>query len=492
MQPELIVTQSLTTAGKLLGIRRHAESELLLRQTLKVAGEHGLHELGLKARNLLGLVMVGKGDYESAKAEFAACREADPENYEYLNNLAMCVGEWGDYPKAEAMYREAIALNPDNQSAKNNLALMLRSIGRLDEAVAIQRELWEATPDYRYGLNLSSTLVEAKKMDEAHAVLEVICRDQPEEAVVRVAMGHMLFLAKRFEEGWPHYEYRFGYYPQAKAYCSRFPRDRAWDGRADLAGKTVVAFCEQGIGDMIQFARYCPLLHERGARVVLHCHPALHSLYKSLPWVADTCHMNEGPIPEYDYNVSVLSLPLLLGFPRVEAEYLRRPVAAMKEYEGKLPVGVVWAGNPGHPNDRIRSCPLAALKPIHDLPHVKLFSFQKELAPRAYKGVPGVFDLSAGAEGMKLVHLGDMLETFEDTARLMAAMQYVVTVDTAVAHLAGSMGIPTCLLVAHNPDWRWGMDGVRTEWYPSMRLFRQEVLGEWGPVADEVADWLRG
>jgi Flp pilus assembly protein TadD len=488
LDKETLVANSLKTAGQLFQLKKFPEAELLLWKANDVLPDNvGVH-------NLLGLLFFSQGKYKEAVERFSACTDLEPDLIDHVNNKLLSLCELGEKDEAMTLYQSGLEKHPGNLLLRNNYALLLRSLGNLVEAAEMMRELAVQHPeDFHFKLNLASTLMEAREMVEARSWLDAIIEQKPDEPVGHVALGHWHLVQGLYVEGWPHYEYRLSFYPQAKAYVQRFPRDLAWDGKSPLEGKKVLVYCEQGVGDSIHFARYVPELRKRGAEVILHCHPSLHPLL--LGW-CQTTHVDLEEPPRHDYNVSILSLPLLLGFPETPCPYLRWPYVDPKFANfcdrNVLNLGVVWAGNPAHQDDQKRSCFLSDFRTLHDEPGVKLYSFQKELAPRMYRGCKDVFDYAgAGTEGMKLVHLGDELHSFRDTAAHLWCMDGVVTVDTALAHLAGALGIRTALLLPYNCDWRWGRGGDRTHWYPNVTLCRQDSIGDWPSAMNKARQWLR-
>ena len=293
-----------------------------------------------------------------------------------------------------------------------------------------------------------------------------------------LAEGHFnratpLFLLGRTGEAWLEYEWRWRIERFEKA-PSAAPR---WNGEP-LVGRRLLVHEEQGLGDTLQFVRYLPLLAGERESVTMLCNPRLERLLSgSFPSIAVA---PKPTVPDHDLAVPLLSLPRLLGDARPTpppAPYLLRPEAARIEAPGRLKVGLVWAGNASHPRDRDRSIPLERLRPWFDVPDVAWFSYQ--VGPRQ----SDVAELGLEAT---LPDLGHLQPDLYEAARVLAGLDLLVSVDTAACHLAGALGVPVWLLLARVPDWRWGMTGMKTSWYPSMRLFRQPEIGAWQPVIGEV------
>jgi hypothetical protein len=238
-------------------------------------------------------------------------------------------------------------------------------------------------------------------------------------------------------------------------------------------------FSEYGLGDALHFVRYLPMLTGKGGRIILQVQPALASLLRQLP---DVTVMARGePLPPFDLQVPLLSLPRLFGttlenlpaaipYLRADPEKLSRWRAALGR-ETRLKVGVVWAGNPKHKGDRQRSLSAEALLPRLVMPGVQLYSLQKE--PRTEDGAV------LNALRHDVIDLAPTLGDFADTAAAVAALDLVVAVDTSVAHLAGALGRPVWMLTPYALDWRWLRDREDSPWYPTMRLFRQRAPREW-------------
>jgi hypothetical protein len=204
-------------------------------------------------------------------------------------------------------------------------------------------------------------------------------------------------------------------------------------------------------------------------------------------YTADPLKITKEDLPPHDCHCSIMSLPYLLG-KRIPTE---RYLVSLKQidlggYSDSFKIGIVWAGNPQHPNDAKRSCRLANFRGIHDLPSVKLFSLVKDTRPRIYRLNPNPIDLTDGTDDMKIVDMAPLMNTFADTAAIINSLDLVISVDTAVLHLAGAMGKPTWALLPWSCDWRWLQSGNETIWYPSVRIFRQTQPGDWNSVFSQL------
>jgi hypothetical protein len=268
-----------------------------------------------------------------------------------------------------------------------------------------------------------------------------------------------------------------------------------WDGRP-LEGRTLLLHAEQGFGDAIQFIRYLPLAAERGGRIIIECQAQLQRLFQINAGGSQIVASGQ-PMPDFDSHCPLLSLPWVFGttlasvpdivpYLRADAENVGSWRQRLAEHSQVVKVGLVWSGNPAHKNDRCRSMTLARLAPLAQTRGVRFFSLQKgEAATEARTPPPG----------MELIDWTEELTDFADTAALIAHLDLVIAVDTAVAHLAGAMGKPVWTLLPFVPDWRWLLEREDSPWYPSMRLFRQPFWGDWDSViervADELSNWIK-
>jgi tetratricopeptide (TPR) repeat protein len=368
----------------------------------------------------------------------------------------------------------AVAANPSHASAHANLGNALADLDRPEAAEAALREAVRLDPMLvEAHVSLGHVLGERGATAEAIAACQRAIDLRPDLAAAHWNQGIACLLAGRFEEGWARYEWRKRRFPHAFAALS----GPHWQGEA-LDGRHILVLAEQGFGDAIQLARYLPLLAARGARVSLRCAAPLRPLLRQLAGVAV---LGDGPLPAYDVWVDQMSLPGLfattLDTIPGPSPCLRAPPALAASWRRRLPpdrrVGLVWAGNPAHSNDRRRSMPPDAVAALATSCAPRLVGLQ--VGPRAgelvARGVP---------------ELGRALASYADTAAVLASLDLLVTVDTSVAHLAGALGVPTWVMLPYAPDWRWMRDRLDSPWYPSVRLFRQERAGDWSGVVREV------
>jgi tetratricopeptide (TPR) repeat protein/glycosyltransferase involved in cell wall biosynthesis len=442
-----------------------------------------------EAHSNLGLVFGEQGRHDEAAASLRRALALKPDFADAHSNLGLVLKKQGKHGDAADSLRRALALKPEHPDAHNNLGTVFHEQGRLDEALASLRRAVAVKPDYVEAYhNLGVVCSDAGDLDGSIASFRQALARRPDYADAHFGAGLSLLLQGRLEQGFAEYEWRWRC-PDIAVHARRCPQPQ-WDG-GPLGGRTILLHAEQGLGDAIQFARYAPLVAARGGRVVLECQPELAALLWTLSGADQVVSRGE-QLPPFDVHAPLLSLPYLLGttLETIPAEipYLRADpdrVAAWAAHlamagggDGGLRVGLVWAGNPAHKNDRRRSLTLDALRPLARVPGVRLFALQKGTAAGQTEAPP---------LGMALINLGPQLADFADTAAVIQQLDLVITVDTAVAHLAGALGRPVWVLLGSPPDWRWLWRGEDSPWYPTARLFRQERFGNWEGVIARVA-----
>jgi Flp pilus assembly protein TadD len=409
----------------------------------------------------------------------------DPESADLHNCLGVALGRAEKFAEAEAAYREAIHRKPDMASAHSNLGNSLRSLGRVEEAETSLLEALRLSPKYAEAHNnLAIALVQMGRDQEAMKHYDEALRLRPDYPEARMNRSLSWLAHGDFVRGWPEYEWRFKVNKKHKP-----PPGPRWEGQS-LEGQTLLLTAEQGLGDSVQFIRYAPLAQMRGAKVAFDCPEVLASLIATCPGIDQVFPRNTQPGPTYQFHVPLLSLPGIFGvLPEAATAsvpyFTPDPVRVehwKKELEGVpgLRVGIAWQGSTIHKGDRLRSVPLTRFAPLAAIPGVSLCSIQKgtgteQLTDKATAGM-NVIDLGArtGADMM-------------DVAALMMNLDLLITVDTAVAHVAGAIGRPVWVAMPFAADWRWLREGETTSWYPTMRLFRQAHRGDWDSVFGRIA-----
>ncbi len=366
---------------------------------------------------------------------------------------------------------------------------MLRDLGQSDEALAIFRQLTSLYPeraDYFY--NMGVTLEDLARPVEALTAHQQALALKPDYPEAHMSSGMTHLLLGNFETGWKEYEWRT---KCPHVIIRRNFAQPQWHGET-LEGKTILLHAEQGLGDTLQFIRYATLLAKRGGKVIVEIWPELAGIIKSVEGI-DQIIIQGDPPPSFDFHCPMMSLPLIFGttLETIPAKpYLSAPpdrIAAWRERlgnpNGHRRVGLAWAGRPEQRDDRRRSMRLDQFAPLANAKSARFFSLQKGSAADQAASPP---------PGMNLIDWTPDLHNFVETAALLANLDLVICVCTAVAHLAGAMGKPVWVLLSYQSDWRWMLNRTDSPWYPTARLFRQKTMGDWTGVIAEIAGALRG
>jgi tetratricopeptide (TPR) repeat protein len=471
------------------GVRCHQagrldEADAAYRQALALEPAHA------DALHLLGLALHQRRQHEAGLENINQAIRLRSDRPHYYNNAATALCALWRLDEAEAACRTALRLNPNSLQAQSNLGMILRAAGRLDEAEACYRAALQQKPDFAEAYNnlgnvlgLSGRYAEAEPMYR-RALQLAASPGLHNEATYNLSL--VLLVTGRFEEGWRHYEWRFG---RGGEPVRQFPVPM-WDGRPQ-SHRTLFLHAEQGFGDTLQFCRYVPLAAQR-IKIVLEVQPSLKRLLSALPGIARIIAYGEAP-PPVDYHLPLLSMPFVMGTQLDtvpgDTPYLSPDPALAEAWGWRLAaipgrkVGLVWAGNPRmmDPNaasvDRRRSVTLDQLAPLATIDGISFVSLQLG-PPAAQAAVP--------PPGMALYDFTAEITDFADTAALIANLDLVISVDTSVAHLAGALGKPVWLLNRFDTCWRWLEGREDSPWYPTLRQFRQQRAGDWDAVAGEV------
>ncbi len=438
----------------------------------------------------MGRVWEAAGRYADAEASYRTAVSLDPSHARAHNNLGAALQMQGKIDAALACYRKALELDPAQPQANQNYAAFVRDPGAQELAIqGYRRQIAQNPNDAAAINNLGNIYVDLGRHEEALSCLERAIALDPGRAETHFSKAFLLLLRGDYAEGWKEYEWRWRI-DAFNASARRFPQP-VWDGRR-LPGGTTLIHGETGFGDMLQFVRYAPLVAERCAAVVLECQPALKSLLQDFGGVRQVVAQGE-PLPSFTAHIPLIKLPGIFGTTLVnvpwQGPYIHADPQRVAQWRAlvesgdatDLKVGLVWAGNPANWGDRNRSIALGVLAPLARVPRATFYSLQIGAAG-AEAGSPPA--------GMKLVDHTARIRDFADTAALISLLDIVITIDTSVAHLAGSMGVPTWVLLTFSPDWRYHLERSDNPWYPTMRLFRQPYDGDWADAIDRVVDEL--
>jgi tetratricopeptide (TPR) repeat protein len=503
-----------------------AEAENVYRQILAVAPEnvHVLNRLGIcvaeagrlaEAREIflravkvdpalapgwenLSLAYERLNDFDNAIAARRKAIEVNANNPEDWHRLGTCLGKMGEFGAAIESLRKSVELDPNINGAHHDLVLALSRNGQSEaaEEAAFRRIGMIKSVDPEMVRPVADSFKAAGKFERATDMWRRIVDADPRCNEAQGQLAMCLITLGDYENGWRLYESRW----DCDSFSDNSRRDpsRQWGrepvGRPDVAGKTILIYSEQGIGDAIQFVRYAALFAKRGARVIVQCHWPIKSLLEKCAGVRLVYGSRE-KLPSYDWHVPVFSLPHVFGttIDTIPAEipYLTVDPARGKSWAARiasatpagtrLRVGIAWAGNPKHKNDANRSIHPDLLAPLADVESVAFFSLQKANENEKAAMQPA---------RPRLIDFTSSLCDFAETAALVEHLDLVICADTAISHLAGALGKPVWTLLPFVPDFRWGLQGSQTPWYPTMRLFRQSEPRDWPGVMGRIVEAL--
>ncbi len=465
--------------------------------------------------HLLGLLRHRQGRNAEALRLVASVLKRAPRSAEVLSNYGLILAALKRHEEALACFEDALVHCADHPYALRNRATSLKSLARHEEALAAFAAILAKQPDNIDALNeCGGLLVHLGCHDAAIACFDTALAVAPATVEIHVNKGTALGAAARYDEalesfaaavaidpqcadahhraslirlrrgdfkrGWRDYEWRWR--------TERAPKVRRvdaplWLGDQTLQGKTILLVAEQGFGDTIHFIRYAPMLAALGATVILDAPPPLRDVVASVAGVAAVLGPSE-PTPRVDYYCPLLSLPRAfqteVATIPASVPYIRPSQERLAKWRDRLPqngrlrIGLSWAGSKGHSNDHNRSIALERFAEIFNLPNLDFISVQKDVAPAQVELL----------SRYRILALGQDFESFADTAAALAQIDLLLSVDTSVAHLAGAMGKAVALLLPFPAEWRWLTERNDSPWYPTMRLFRQTVSGDWqGPLA---------
>ena len=450
------------------------------------------------ALNNRGNALAGLEQPVEALASFERALALRPEFAQAWNNRACVLRDLGRPADALASCDQAIALQPNYADAWSNRANALSDLNRPQDAqLSYQRAIDLAPALADAWNNLGLTLMDLNQHTQALRSYERALALNPESAEVHWNQSLCLLQMGRLAQGWQEYEWRWERH-RIKASKRGFAQP-LWLGDFPIDGKTILLHAEQGLGDTLQFCRYASMVAALGAKVVLEVPSELMRLLANLDGVSQLLEQGQ-PLPPFDCHTPLLSLPLafkteLASIPAA-TPYLFADAQASQQWARRmagdapdaLKVGLVWAGGnrPHVPelrkNDARRSITLDVLRPILDVPHVQFYSLQKGPAAQQLTQRPEL-------DG-RIVDYTEELVDFADTAALVANLDLVISVDTAMAHLAGAMGKTVWILNRFDTCWRWMLERNDSPWYPSAQLFRQPALGDWNSVLPTVREAL--
>ncbi len=469
--------QAIDLAVKNFKLKKFARSEKICRKIIEKFPNNP------KANHILGASLLKQKKIDDAGPFLARAVKTSGGAKLFLNTYGVWLTRASRSDEAMAIFEKILEQDPQFSPTYTNIGLVHQRASDFEAAERAHRKALEINPDYCAAIhNLGNTLRSQKRLEESEACLNRALELRPDDNEIRLDRAICLLLAGKYHEAWPDYEARKLSYPErARHNALTIPY---WEGE-DFAGKRLLIYNEQGFGDLIQCARFFPMVKARGGEVTFAGPDPMHRLFEVADGI-DRIEKDNNKLNGFDLRVPIFSLPHIfdvayddipnkvpyLSFdPEVDG-------ALVAAAEGRRAVGLCWAGNADNKLDADRTLPSRFLEDIVAVPGCDFYSLQ--FGERAT-------DLEAHEWAGKITVLDDdRLGDFYQTAGIIKHLDLVITVDTVICHLAGALGVPTYLLVGANSDWRWGARQTTTPWYPSLTMFRQERPREWQPVVAAV------
>lgn len=473
---------NLARANALLASGAHAEAAQIYADLLASNADDAAASYGL------GIIAWHAGRYDEARERLLCASELRPQEACYRATLGEIERLRGDFAAAQLALSLALELDPESAEAHNNMGMLQLSQERFAAAAESFGAALQLNPELAMAwYNLGIALKESNQLDAAQDAYRQAIARRADFVEAHVNLAIALLLDGQLEEGFEEYEWRL----KLPAAASRQDATPLWDGRIDPAGSLLLT-TEQGAGDAIQLARFIPFVAKEGMRIIVQCPKALENLMQSVEGVSSTYAPDE-PLPPHSAHLPLPSLPRLfatrLDKIPLNIPYLRPAYAAVTAWRERLyglgetiKVGLRWAGNPDNSDDYRRSCALGMFAGLRQVGQMSLIGLNNE---------PLRGEEAEVAAKLGLVDYAAELGDFADSAALIANLDLVISVDTAVLHLAGALGRPSWGLLRYSPHWPWLLARDDSPWYPGMQLFRQPRPGDWKTVTDHVVETLR-
>ena len=492
LDPEVVINKALDTAAGCIEAKPKV-AYMILSQLLRVDKENQ------QAHAMLGLVCYRLGHKKEAVQHLHEAIRLKSDDAESYNNMALVYAAMGNYEESARWLEDALRIKPDQYLFLNNLALQWKQLGEHQRAIECFERALAIKTEPMVLCNLGGLYTDLKRWEDAKTCYNIAISVNPDIPAPKVFLSYVHGYLGDWETAFRLYENRFQHFEQLQFYNRAYDPAKRWCGTL-LSGKRIILYGEQGWGDQLQYVRYVHQVKAAGGYTIVHCAKPLKTLFDRLPFVDETftddivgLADNPQSIPPHDFHCSLISLPFCLKDFVPTGEPYIRPGAVLRireveEYRHSFNVGIAWAGSPMHPNDLQRSMPLKEFEPLQ-LEGVRLFNLQVGGSKRHYPPIDATVDFAAGGQNVRLVDLTPMMTDYEQSAAVISGLDLIISVDTSVVHLAGAMGVPCWVLLPQNSDWRWGTEGDSTDWYDSLRLFRQGP-GGWSALMQQVREEL--
>ncbi len=430
----------------------------------------------------LGDTYKKQGMLDQAIEYFEKSLMLNPRSPHTLHNLGNALREKGDFDRAVRSYEAALAIDDNYVPAFNGIGITFLETAEFEKAIAWFKKLTDMFPTWAEGYNnLGVAYRETGRFEDAKASFKDAIRLDPASEIARQNLSALYLLLGDFRRGWQEYRWFWS----LKGPYHRFERP-LWEGE-DIAGKTLFLHAGSGFGDALQFIRYAPFIAARGTKVIIGCRREIASLLRGADGVSRVVTEGES-LPPFDVQSSLFRLPIIFDASRdnipanvpylsLSPDIVAQWKAAMPAASGKMRIGLVWRGGHHFGMYRQRALPPYLLDEWSDVPNAEFYSLQMRDARAKGEDMPLTLQLIDPTPGIR---------DFLDTAAIIENLDLVISVDTAVAHLAGALGKPVWTLLPFVPDWRWLLEREDSPWYPTMRLFRQASRGDWSTVIANV------
>jgi hypothetical protein len=439
-----------------------------------------------------GVKLFGRGKVKKAITCFEKAMALDPQNVDAHYHMGMALRRLGESKKAIASFRRALEINPNFFQGWFQLGLLLSKTDSLDHAITCLLTAVEICPeDIEACIELANVLVAQGDIEAAITIFDRALAIHSKHPVARWNRSVAHLLSGNFDKGWKDFDWRQRL-PGQQFHGLKDAEKSRWEG-GSFTGKRLLIYSEQGLGDTLQFVRYLPTVKALGGTVILGTYKPLLPLLKNCAGIDHLVELpaKDCPSSSFDLYLPIMSLPVVFHttletipsrIPYLDADPLKIKAWRNQFTHPAFSVGIVWQGSPSHANDRNRSCPLEQFLPLVKIPGIQWYGLQKG---------PGAEEVHQIESQFMIDNLGEDFDDFSDTAAVLENLDLLISVDTAVVHLAGAMGKTVWTLLPYAPDWRWQRNRDDSPWYPTMRLYRQPARGDWASVFQQVEGDLR-
>lgn len=477
-----LIKKAINLAASKVQEKKYEDIELICEQVLKIDPDN------LDSLYLLSIAKYKLNKKTEFETHFQKLLDLSPNDFNSNNSLGLSYLHLGKLDKAIEHFEKAVKIDPKNPIGWSNLGCQHRAAKNLNKSIDCLLKSYNLSKKNEQTLiNLAGSFAEKLEIKKSIFYLKKALKINPRSPAANVDLGCAYCLLGNYKKGWNHYQYRFKHFDYLEAKIKQLDKNKKWNGKKIKNNQTILFFCEQGLGDSINFIRFIDNYKKNNPSVnVKTLVPS--SLYNLLN------HNFSGiikSIEEHDFWCPVMDLPFYLDLNESEIINSYRPYIKEIEkcdyshFKDYYKIGICWAGNPQHPRDEDRSCFLSYFKEIYKMPNVKLFSLQKDTRLRSWPFYENPIDL-AYCHDIKVVDMSKHMNSWENTASIISGLDLVITVDTSILHLSGAIGKKTFAALPYFPDWRWGLDSEETMWYPTVKLFRKKSPNDWYSVFDKI------